>query len=365
MSIVRVLMADAPLPSPGYGSWAQRMSYLLQEYPHNVFDYLICHTGPGEWSSQRTRRITCQPQPSPVLNRLWPHYRFRQHLAALQRIAATGAQLHIGILDSIRLKHAVYAAMQRGGWAHRCQLTYYQCGYSTYLPSDKFNAFAEGIDQLIYLTRHSYLYELEHNPALPFRAAVLPNPIDHRRYYVPSPDEKAALRQRLGWGPGLHLLWSSQNRKKKGLDVVLAAWRRFYASQPQATLHVVGASLPAHEPGVCSYGAVPNYEVAPYVLAADVGLFSPLWTEGFGLSLAEQMSSGLYCIASWVGGVKDYFQPGVHGLAIDTPNMPEAWEAAMQQVYSMHTQGKLATNAGSGPLFLTYDEWCERFCGLF
>lgn len=362
MSVARVLIADAPIPSPGYGSWSQRITYLLEQYPGNVVDYVVGNNGADAFHSARTKRYNLQLRHNRLMNRLLKHWKLQAYKTALQEIAAQHEQLIICIVDSIRTKHAVWHFLGQMNIRHKCKIIYYQCGYSTYLSSDKYEALMEGVDEVIYLSKHSYLYELEHNPSLPFTAHVLHNPIDNNRCYPLAPAAKQALRQQLGMDNGCQFVWSSQHRKKKGLEVILNAWQLLDCKALNATLHVVGADTGEQIPGVVFHGRQPNHEVHRYLQAADIGLFSPLWTEGFGLSLAEQMSCGLYCISSWVGGVKDYFDAARFGEAIETPNMPAAWAAAMQR--AVEKVSGFQSPALQGPVFLTYDEWCERFCDL-
>ena len=365
MSVARVLIADAPIPSPGYGSWSQRMEYLLQSYEANVFNYIICSDSPVDFQSATCRRFNCKQYPGKIINKLIPFYRFREYKKALKAISEQHDAIIIGILDSKRAKHAVWKYINDLGIRHKCTLVYYQCGFSTYLNADQYERLTEGVSHFIYLTENAYRFELEHNPSLPFVAHVLHNPINHQQFFVPSDVVKASLRHELGMNDGVQFIWASQDRPKKGLDVVLHAWKRFYRSDVNATLHVVGVQRDKQLPAVIFHGKKPNHEMHKYFKAADIGVFSSLWTEGFSLSLAEQISCGLLCIASTAGCVDEFFIDGEHGIAIDCPNIPEKWMDAFQKGMQDLPHFKLQVANRQSIPFLTYDEWCKRFCNIF
>ncbi len=365
MSVAKILIADSPIPSPGYGSWTQRVDYLLTQYDENVFDYVICSESQAEFHSTKTKRYNCDQHTGRLMNKLVAHWRFRHYKKALKEISKKHDQLLICIVDSKRLKHAVWQYINDLGIIGRTRLVYYQCGYSTYLTADQYERLTEGVGHFIYLTENAYQFELEHNPSLPFTAYVLHNPIDHNRFYIPNPIEKKALRNELQMDNGLQLIWASQDRPKKGLEVVLQAWQKFYHPHLHATLHVVGANRTDKIPGVVFHGRIPSYNVHKYLKAADIGVFSALWTEGFGLTLAEQISCGLLCIASVAGGVAEYFKPGLFGIPVHRPNMKEEWVIAFQQAIEMLPSFLEQQKERREPPFLTYDEWCKRFCQIF
>lgn len=367
MSVAKVLIADLPIPSPGYGSWSQRMEYLVQEYSGNVFDYLICHPSHTRLKESRTRRIVCQVDKNRIMNRVFIWWRFRRYKKALAEIHRKHGSMIIGVLDSLRTQVAVKKFIDQLGISETTRLVYYQCGFATYLTADKYERFTNGLHHLIYLTENAYRYELKHNPSLPFVAHVLPNPIDHRKCYIPNDNERNALRKKFGMEDGIHFIWASQDRPKKGLAVVLMAWSRFYAAHKhlKITLHVVGVAEKKPVEGVRFYGRVANYETHAFFKAADIGVFSSVWTEGFSLSLAEQISCGLFCIASTAGCVEDFFIPGKHGIAIDMPNFPEKWEKAFGSALLQIHDFRSGLEKQITPPFLTYDEWCAKFCSIF
>jgi len=365
LSVAKILIADAPIPWPGYGSWSQRIEYLLQQYEHNVFDYVICMDSKTEFVSKKTKRFNCKVHSNRFMNKLFSWWRFKDVKQALAKINVQHEGMIICIMDSLRTKHAVWNFVNDIGAAHKSRLVYYQCGFSTYLPSDKYNKLTEGISDFIYLTRNAYEFELTHNPALPFVAHVLHNPIDHQKFFVPSENDKQQYRKELGMHEGVHFIWASQDRPKKGLEVVLQAWRKFYRPELNVTLNVIGVQRNHSFPGVVFHGKKPNYEIHQYLKAADIGVFSPLWTEGFGLSLAEQISCGLLCVASTAGGVEEYFVDGEHGFAIEHPNFIASWELGFEKALAHLPLFRQQLANRTFPVFLTYDAWCQKFCSIF
>jgi glycosyltransferase involved in cell wall biosynthesis len=284
---------------------------------------------------------------------------------ALAEISKKHDGLIICIMDSLRTKHAVWKFVNELGIQEKTKIVYYQCGFSTYLPSDKYNMFSEGINDIIYLTRSAYEYELVHNPALPFTAHVLHNPIDHKKFCVPSEEEKKNYKIELGMQNGVQFIWASQDRPKKGLEVVLQAWQKYYKSEMDVTLNIVGVHRQVDLPGVRFHGKKPNHDMYKYFKAADIGIFSSLWSEGFSLSLSEQISCGLLCIASTAGCVNEFFKEKDHGIAISHPNFVNDWVIAFENGIEQLPAFKQQVSYRQAPVFLTYDQWCEKFCSIF
>jgi glycosyltransferase involved in cell wall biosynthesis len=362
----RILVADAPVPSPHYGSWVQRIDYLLQHFSENCVNYLICSKTNVPFRSENTKRYGCPVASDRMIRRIFPHWRLRHYKRALQEIAHRHGQLVICIIDSIRAKQAIVSFVEELGISSRCRIIYYQCGFSTYLPSPAFLQFIKGIHAAIYLSMESYDYELRHNPELPFEVHVLPNPIDHRVYHKVSQDTKKELQTELGYEANkLHFVWSSVNRPKKGLAIVLKAWQMVYSPAQSMHLHVLGTASEAPVDGVTFHGFVPPPDVHRFLKAGDIGLFSALWPEGFGLSLAEQISCGLFCIASVAGGPASYFDPQKHGIAIKHPNVVSEWTLAFEKVLTCREEIiAYRQSQSSHPSFLTYDAWCRAFCQI-
>ncbi len=360
-----VIIADYHLPSGGVGSWSQRITYLLEQFGQNRFHYLISEEGTEKLSSATTQQFACRQYKSRLANKLQPGIRYKAYTRAIETILSKHKHAVLVVLDSVRVKNAIWPWLQKRNLTHRTKIIYYQCGYSTYLTADQYLHFAEGIHHMIMLTKNAYRFELEHRPAMPFGVSILHNPVDHKRFIPPLAEEKAMARQLLNIEPDkIHFLWAAYDRPKKGLQVILDAWLRFYRPEMNVALQVVGVSRSYQLPGVTFHGKQHNDEMAQWMQACDIGISSSLWTEGFSLSLSEQISAGLLAIASTAGCVSEFFIDEAHGIAIQDPNRAGEWARAFEKAITILPDFSKKVAQRQGQQFQTFDEWCKAFSGI-
>ncbi|MBF6609390.1 MAG: glycosyltransferase family 4 protein [Flavobacterium sp.] len=124
-------------------------------------------------------------------------------------------------------------------------------------------------------------------------------------------------------------IWCSQDRPKKGLEVILSAWESVYEPEKNMVLLVIGCAPRDPMLGVRFLGRIQNDLLPEYYQVADVMLFSTLCEEGFGMSLVEALHCGCYCIASALGGVPEVLQFGKLGELIDNPFLASEWARAI------------------------------------
>ena len=143
------------------------------------------------------------------------------------------------------------------------------------------------------------------------RVRIIPNGIDVADY-TPSGDKK----------PG-SVVFLGRNDERKGLPVLLDAWREVRSSHPDAVLTVVGATGDP-VPGVEFAGRVPEAEKIAYLQESMVYCAPNLSGESFGIVVAEGMAAGCAIVASGLpafvrvaGDVASIVAPGdASGLAV-------------------------------------------------
>jgi glycosyltransferase-like protein len=199
-------------------------------------------------------------------------------------------------------------------------------------------------------------------------ATVVPNGVDPARFPPTSPDERAALRERVG-ARGPLLLAVGGVEPRKGSTVAFRALARLAAEAdaaraPRPVLAVVGghsfqdfapyreaalAELPALGltlgRDVVELGTVTDTELGVWYAAADV-LVYPSLKEGFGLVTVEAMSRCLPVVASDLAVFGEYLTHGVDAL-LPPAGDPDALAAAIRAVLSDPALGERLRRAGS------------------
>ena len=89
-------------------------------------------------------------------------------------------------------------------------------------------------------------------------------------------------------------LWLSHDRKKKGMSLILNAWKSWENKDDNSVLLIVGAKRNITIKNVFFIGEVSSKSVIKYYKLAHVFLFPTLWKEGFGLSLSQAICAGCF-----------------------------------------------------------------------
>lgn len=176
----------------------------------------------------------------------------------------------------------------------------------------------------------------------PERVLYLPNPVDAGMFRPADRDLRDALRARFNIPrDSVVAIIVARLSREKGQMEALEAWRA--AALPGALLLLVGPDMPGQwdmgpaareyvkreglQGSVMFTGGVPPGRVPDYLRLADVCI-QPSHFEAFGNAALEAMAAGLPVIASDVGGLKDFVEPGINGLRVP-PRDPAALARAL------------------------------------
>jgi glycosyltransferase involved in cell wall biosynthesis len=144
------------------------------------------------------------------------------------------------------------------------------------------------------------------------------------QFRPPSADERAAARAALGWLPDLpyFLFVGSPRDHRKGLDIVLSAWRALVeGAHWDAHLVVVGegAEDSAWQQGLQRvHGLKVRPNIHQLYWACDA-LVSPTRYEAYGLAVHEALCSGLPALVSRGAGVAERYPDDLGGLLLPNP----------------------------------------------
>lgn len=152
----------------------------------------------------------------------------------------------------------------------------------------------------------------------PSRLALLYNDVDTDRFRPLDPQERAVVRERLGWASGtVVLLFVHHLSFRRGTRLIADVVRQLNGKLgPKIELVVVGdgpdralLEREARELGqarvrLSVVGPVPNVELSSWFGAADV-FFMPSYEEGFPRVILEAMASGTPVVTTAAGGTAD------------------------------------------------------------
>jgi glycosyltransferase involved in cell wall biosynthesis len=164
---------------------------------------------------------------------------------------------------------------------------------------------------------------------------TLPNGVDTWRFHPVSPSEKDLIRAKLQLNKKKIVTFIGQISRRKGIDVLIKAWKGVIAECPEARLLIIGPT--ADQDIYCTDHTfietitrlIDDYKVQDhvailgerqdvelYLQASDVFVL-PSQTEGMPNVLLEAMACGLPCIATRVSGTEDVITNGENGLLVE------------------------------------------------
>jgi glycosyltransferase involved in cell wall biosynthesis len=173
------------------------------------------------------------------------------------------------------------------------------------------------------------------------KASIIPTPVDTSRFRPPSAAEKAAAAHDLNINGGSIIMFVGHLQKRKGVDLLIQAFRQVIDSGIDAHLVIVGGPVDAVDARYVEWleaivresdlndravFAGPQDNVARYLFAADIFCL-PSHREGMPNVLLEAMACGITCVAPASAG-GDELLYGSAGV-IPESNSPDDLAAAL------------------------------------
>lgn len=321
-----ILISQVPLPFSEIGSWTTLYKNYLNE-EHQI-DYIVCEL-PNHPFENIKYSIVANDFYTMFIKK-WKKNNYVGYLQALEKLIISNEKYIIQIIDNYGIVKPLLKFLERNKFRSNCYLQFFYHGFPPFYENFGSRWFFEAIDEMVLLTNDSYLVHKNYYTVLPTRFSVLHNGIDTSIFYPLSKQEKSKIKEKKGVTGKKVFVWCSQDRPKKGLHILLDAWKRVYKEKYNMILWVIGCEPKIQLDGVCYLGRIPNNELAEYFQSSDCYLFPTLCHEGFGMSLIEALHCGNYCIASSIGGVPEVLQYGKLGQLIDKPHFVEEWQKAIE-----------------------------------
>jgi glycosyltransferase involved in cell wall biosynthesis len=341
-----IIISHLPIPYNGVGSWTNSYSKYL-ESKKTLINHIVC----PKFENNSGLELEYSFYENDLINRLKSKIfknRFYSLLKALDKIILKNEGLNfvIQIVDNFGLINFINDHLKKNKKRNKVYLQYAFHGFLLNIDAHRVGNSFKALDEIIFLTKMSYQAHLNKFSILPKNVSVLHNGINaeifNRQNRTPNPNKTI-------------FLWCSQDRPKKGLHIILDIWEELHVKYQNTELWIVGTHKTIIGKGIKCFGRIENQELPNKYKQADVYLFPTLWQEGFGLTLAEALHCGCFCIASNLGGIPEVLNNGEYGWLIDEPHNSEKWFKAMEEYILTKPKSKNLPE-----LLYSLDNWCKN-----
>ncbi len=331
MKTKTILLSNKPMPNDKLiGSWNVLLSKAILEGKIR-FDYVLSSKSYSQKES--FQGVTVRPNTYSFLRRRYIDKDTKyEYVKALRKIVGNkSCFFKIIIFDDVKLLKTINDFIKPKH--SNFEVIYFLRGYNFDFDERKRKEILYSIDRLVTQTHLSVRHLLLNNHSIPCEINILPNGVNTEIFCPYSITKKLKLKENYFIENKKVFLWVSQNRKKKGLHILLKAWREFYLNNQDCVLLIVGTdSVDKFKDGIMYLGRKLNYELAELYNIADIFLFTTLCHEGHPLALTEALMCGCYCLASNISPIDEIIAGINHTVLVDYPNMTKSWFNAMNDV---------------------------------
>ena len=304
-----ILISYIGLPSTKIGSWNIMLSKLILAKP-SLFSHILCPKSENDQSDTKYHIIKPPKIDSYKFQKIVKHYRYKNYYKALKQIISKEEKVTISIIDNINLLLSIHQLLEKDNLREKVIIIYHLHGYDLYI-NDK-SLFFKSVDKLLVLSDSSGNLLKTEQQNIPCKIKQIYNGIDTDLFYPVSKNNQTEIKNELGLEDEIiYYLWVSQDRKKKGLHVILDAWAIFSKDKSNVRLLVIGTETNKYKAlKVLFLGRILNSQLPKYYQISTFFLFSTLCHEGHPLALTEALVSGCYTLASKIDPIPEILSNG-------------------------------------------------------
>jgi glycosyltransferase involved in cell wall biosynthesis len=283
------------------------------------------------------------------------------------RVLVNGGNCQSGDINWVHYVHAAYCPKNQAGLLRQCK---------GFVARQMFlNAEQKALKsaRAIFANSNSTKRELiEKLNIPPHKLHVVYYGIDPQIFYPPTPQQRSAIRQELGWTADKPIVAfiGALGDRRKGFDTLFAAWQKLCASSEwDADLIVIGcgAELKQWQQRATVAGIGPRIHFlgfrsdVPRLLQGADCLVAPTRYEAYGLAVHEALCCGLPSLVTSSAGVAERYPPQLHDLLIPNPEDATDLAARLQKWrWNKHHYSNLVYSLSQELRNYTWDDMAQN-----
>jgi len=340
MKFKTVFISHLPIPNPNIGSWTNRYGKFVKNN-NCLIDYIIAPKA-NNYFQDITYKYINEPRLFTFkISKLIKYYKHKVYWNALAKILEKEERVRVNIIDNPKILFAINYYSTRKNLNNRIEIIFHMCGYNYNFNKEQNELFYNSIDTLIIQTNSSIQAQEYFLSKGNCNVKQIYNGIEGDKFHKINKSTKDKFREENKIQINkLIFLWVSQDRPKKGLSIILEAWKLLVNKFNNIELLVIGTNKKEEIKGVNWLGKVENYNLPTFYQLSDFYLFSTQCNEGFGLTLGEALKCGVSCLASNIDPMKEILNNGEYGRLVDMPGKPKSWVKAIEQEIEKYKNNK-------------------------
>ena len=211
----------------------------------------------------------------------------------------------------------------------------------------------------------------------PYKGEIVPLAIDENIFRTLKNREQ--IKNKFGWNGNNNILYVGRiHIQKKGLNILLEAFKKVIKSIPQARLYIIGGGSDDQINNLKSLihrfdlnnkvkfiGSIANELLPKYYNAADLTVVPSIWMEAFGRVIIEAMACGKPVVSTNVGGIGEVNIDGKTGLIVE-PDKNQLAQAIIKILKDRNLKEKFGKTARKRvEKYYTYEAVTNRLIDIF
>ncbi|PNW26190.1 glycosyltransferase family protein [Formosa algae] len=235
---INILLSTIPISTKTIGSWNIMYAKLAKEKP-KLLSHIIAPKSDDDFINTEYLPVNLLYSKYFSINKYLYNHNYLKYYNRIKKILnSTNEVIIVNIIDDVKLLINLHLILVRNGIRNRVRIIFHLHGYDIYLQGNK--AY-DCMDTLLVLTMAAYRFQINKRSDISCKVKQFYNGVDQNKFHIATTKKQQQIKNSLGLEEDkVYYLWLSQDRKKKGLHIILEAWKVFIEDKSNVELLIIG-----------------------------------------------------------------------------------------------------------------------------